>query len=192
MSSLGALARHAQGLHRCRALLAAAEVVLQQSGGSAWVAPPGALPHRPHRLFPAWASQADCTSLSAQHGAGLSAISLRPYVTSAPVPPAPQPSSSRAWAPEHRTHPLPREALAPNAAAAAAPPEPAAEKRQGSSLASALASAGWSQQEVLNIPNALSMARLLSGPLIASWILDAQVGGLVHKHGVPGKRVVGG
>lgn len=40
----------------------------------------------------------------------------------------------------------------------------------------ALKSAGWSRAEVLNVPNALSMLRLLSGPIIASWILDAQVG----------------
>lgn len=39
----------------------------------------------------------------------------------------------------------------------------------------ALQAAGWSRREVLNIPNALSMARLLSGPVIASWILDGQV-----------------
>lgn len=38
----------------------------------------------------------------------------------------------------------------------------------------ALKSAGWSRAEVLNVPNALSMLRLLSGPIIASWILDAQ------------------
>ena len=40
--------------------------------------------------------------------------------------------------------------------------------------AAAFEAAGWSRQEVVNVPNALSMARLLSGPLIASWILDGQ------------------
>mgnify|MGYP001810396119 CR=1 FL=1 len=39
----------------------------------------------------------------------------------------------------------------------------------------ALQAAGWSRREVLSVPNALSLARLLSGPLIASWIMDAQV-----------------
>lgn len=30
---------------------------------------------------------------------------------------------------------------------------------------------GWTQQEVLNVPNALSMARLISGPFVAYFIL---------------------
>ncbi|PRW57647.1 cardiolipin mitochondrial [Chlorella sorokiniana] len=51
---------------------------------------------------------------------------------------------------------------------------PAPEQRQRQKAAAALQAAGWSRQEVLNVPNALSLARLLSGPLIASWILDGQ------------------
>ena len=34
--------------------------------------------------------------------------------------------------------------------------------------------AGWTRQEVLNLPNALSMARLLSGPVVAHLILQHQ------------------
>lgn len=41
--------------------------------------------------------------------------------------------------------------------------------------AQALKAAGWSRQEVLNVPNALSMGRLLSGPVIGWWIVQGQV-----------------
>jgi hypothetical protein len=34
---------------------------------------------------------------------------------------------------------------------------------------------GWSRDQVFNLPNGLSMARLLSGPVIAAWIIDGQV-----------------
>ena len=34
--------------------------------------------------------------------------------------------------------------------------------------------AGWTRQEVFNIPNALSMGRLLSGPVVAHLILQHQ------------------
>lgn len=34
--------------------------------------------------------------------------------------------------------------------------------------------AGWTCREVLNVPNALSMARLLSGPVVAHLILQHQ------------------
>ena len=51
---------------------------------------------------------------------------------------------------------------------------PATSSRQSGAV-EALKAAGWSRAEVLNVPNALSMLRLLSGPVIASWILDAQV-----------------
>ena len=34
--------------------------------------------------------------------------------------------------------------------------------------------AGWTRQEVINIPNALSMGRLLSGPIVAHLILQHQ------------------
>ena len=37
-----------------------------------------------------------------------------------------------------------------------------------------LEQAGWTQQAVYNIPNGLSMARLLSGPAIACLILNEQ------------------
>lgn len=47
-------------------------------------------------------------------------------------------------------------------------------RRQKAAAAAAFQAAGWSRQEVVNVPNALSLARLLSGPLIASWILDGQ------------------
>lgn len=50
---------------------------------------------------------------------------------------------------------------------------PATSSRQSGAV-EALKAAGWSRAEVLNVPNALSMLRLLSGPVIASWILDAQ------------------
>lgn len=43
------------------------------------------------------------------------------------------------------------------------------ESRSGS-----FAQSGWTQQEVLNVPNAISMARLLSGPVIASWIIAGE------------------
>lgn len=39
-----------------------------------------------------------------------------------------------------------------------------------------ISDAGWTQQEVFNIPNALSMARLVSGPGIAWLILNEQWG----------------
>lgn len=42
------------------------------------------------------------------------------------------------------------------------------------SATAALRDAGWSRREVYNLPNALSMLRLLSGPVIAAWILDGQ------------------
>lgn len=48
------------------------------------------------------------------------------------------------------------------------------QRRQKAAAAAAFQAAGWSRQEVVNVPNALSLARLLSGPLIASWILDGQ------------------
>jgi len=34
--------------------------------------------------------------------------------------------------------------------------------------------AGWTRQEVINIPNALSVGRLLSGPLVAHLIMQHQ------------------
>jgi cardiolipin synthase len=40
--------------------------------------------------------------------------------------------------------------------------------------AAAFQAAGWSRSEVVNVPNAISLLRLLSGPLIASWILEAK------------------
>ncbi|KAL6779333.1 PGP2 [Auxenochlorella protothecoides x Auxenochlorella symbiontica] len=42
------------------------------------------------------------------------------------------------------------------------------------SLVQALKAAGWSRQEVLNVPNALSMARMVSGPAIGWWIVQGQ------------------
>ena len=39
-----------------------------------------------------------------------------------------------------------------------------------------LSEAGWTRREVLNAPNAISAARILSGPLIAYWILAGQWG----------------
>ena len=35
--------------------------------------------------------------------------------------------------------------------------------------------AGWTHREVVNLPNALSLGRAFSGPLIAAWILQARV-----------------
>lgn len=40
--------------------------------------------------------------------------------------------------------------------------------------AQAFRDAGWTRREVVNIPNALSMARLLSGPLVAQLIMTHQ------------------
>jgi hypothetical protein len=40
--------------------------------------------------------------------------------------------------------------------------------------AAAAAPGGWSRREVLNWPNALSLGRLLSGPLLAAWILQGR------------------
>lgn len=40
--------------------------------------------------------------------------------------------------------------------------------------AQAFHDAGWTRREVLNLPNALSMARLLSGPVVAHLILQHQ------------------
>ena len=40
--------------------------------------------------------------------------------------------------------------------------------------AQAFHDAGWTRREVLNLPNALSMARLLSGPVVAHLILQRQ------------------
>ena len=40
--------------------------------------------------------------------------------------------------------------------------------------AQAFHDAGWTRREVLNLPNALSMARLLSGPAVAHLILQHQ------------------
>lgn len=45
------------------------------------------------------------------------------------------------------------------------------------------ASHGWTYEEVVTAPNALSMARLISGPVIASWILSGQVRS-IHKASV--------
>ncbi len=39
-----------------------------------------------------------------------------------------------------------------------------------------LSEAGWTHQAIYNIPNALSMARLVSGPVIAWLILNEQWG----------------
>ena len=39
-----------------------------------------------------------------------------------------------------------------------------------------MSEAGWTHKEVYNIPNALSMARLVSGPAIAWLILNEQWG----------------
>lgn len=36
------------------------------------------------------------------------------------------------------------------------------------------AAAGWSRRELWNAPNAVSMARLLSGPFIAAWIFSGE------------------
>ena len=55
-----------------------------------------------------------------------------------------------------------------------APAHPQRQRRRLQAAAAALQAAGWSWREVINIPNALSMLRLLSGPVIASWILDGQ------------------
>ena len=40
--------------------------------------------------------------------------------------------------------------------------------------AQAFHDAGWTRQEVINLPNALSMGRLLSGPVVAHLILQHQ------------------
>jgi hypothetical protein len=40
--------------------------------------------------------------------------------------------------------------------------------------AQAFHDAGWTRREVLNLPNALSMARLVSGPVVAHLILQHQ------------------
>ena len=42
------------------------------------------------------------------------------------------------------------------------------------SMSGSFAQSGWTQQEVLNVPNAISMARLLSGPVIAGWIIAGE------------------
>lgn len=42
---------------------------------------------------------------------------------------------------------------------------------QGSKESGSLAKAGWSRQEIWNAPNAISVARLVSGPIIAGWII---------------------
>ena len=47
-------------------------------------------------------------------------------------------------------------------------------------LLQAFSKAGWTRREVLNVPNGLSLLRLLSGPVIASWILQGQVCGRPH------------
>ena len=60
-----------------------------------------------------------------------------------------------------------------------APAHQQRERRRLQAAAAALQAAGWSRREVINIPNALSMLRLLSGPVIASWILLGQAS-LLH------------
>ena len=49
------------------------------------------------------------------------------------------------------------------------------QKSQSSShRGSSLARAGWTRQEVWNAPNAVSTARLVSGPIIAGWIIAGE------------------
>ena len=72
------------------------------------------------------------------------------------------------------------------------PHSPGQQKRQAArhpaaaaaQAAAAFEAAGWSRREVLNVPNVLSMLRLLSGPVIASWILSGQARG--HARGGAG------
>lgn len=61
-------------------------------------------------------------------------------------------------------------------ATAAAAEQQRAQRRRTAAAVAAFQAAGWSRREVVNVPNALSLGRLLSGPVIASWILDGQVG----------------
>lgn len=65
--------------------------------------------------------------------------------------------------------------------------KPAAEAENPSSQDAAHSPSGWTRREVWNAPNAISMARLLSGPIIASWIVagktDAALLGLVISGG---------
>lgn len=48
------------------------------------------------------------------------------------------------------------------------------EQETTKSIVENLGRSGWSRQEVVNIPNGLSMFRMLSGPFIASWIVQGQ------------------
>lgn len=75
-----------------------------------------------------------------------------------------------------------------NGGAAATEQRRRRERRRAAEAAAALQAVGWSRQEVFNLPNALSMARLLSGPLIASWIIDAQVLGVGCSRGLAGSE----
>ncbi len=63
---------------------------------------------------------------------------------------------------------------APPAWAPPPPPPPTDDRRPAApagAAAGAAAAAGWTRAGVLNGPNAISLARLLSGPLIAHWIV---------------------
>lgn len=51
---------------------------------------------------------------------------------------------------------------------------PELECDSGSITASSLSRAGWTRQEIWNAPNAISMARLVSGPIIAGWIIAGE------------------
>lgn len=51
---------------------------------------------------------------------------------------------------------------------------PELSSNRGSNGSGSLAEAGWTRQEVWNAPNAISMARLVSGPVIAGWIIAGE------------------
>lgn len=51
------------------------------------------------------------------------------------------------------------------------PPTPAEAGSAADREPSDASSSGWTQREVWNAPNAISIARLISGPVIASWII---------------------
>jgi len=59
-------------------------------------------------------------------------------------------------------------------------PEPPAPQQQKTTLTSLQNTGGWTFDEVVNVPNALSMGRLLSGPLIAYWVVEGEVSSNEH------------
>jgi hypothetical protein len=92
------------------------------------------------------------------------------YTTNAPPPHPPRGPLPPPAAPPPRPAAAAAQLLSLRGFGAAAPRAP----RGGGTSSSAADTAGWSRAEVATLPNALSMARLLSGPLLAAWVVQGR------------------